>query len=132
VLSFLALQRKLGRFFYRKGLSPAWFAFKVMMALLGTTVFWLGAWNLGQYDCVLTPTVKDCVYNSSAPPPPPGSLQSGHRNRGGGSLNESLGAKTPGWLKDTVELRGEVRACTRARARVCVCVCVCVCACVRT
>ena len=59
-----------------------------------------------RYDCVLSPTLPDCVYNSSAPP---SRVWSGDWNTSGGAATSGLlGSKTPGWLKDPVELRGEV------------------------
>ena len=42
------VQRSLRRFFRRRGFGAYLYWFKVAVALAGTTVLWLGAWNLSQ------------------------------------------------------------------------------------
>ena len=43
------VQRSLRRFFRRRGFGAYLYWFKVAVALAGSTVLWLGAWNLSQY-----------------------------------------------------------------------------------
>eukprot|EP00040_Diaphanoeca_grandis_P029463 m.172589 g.172589 ORF g.172589 m.172589 type:complete len:553 (-) comp31696_c0_seq1:129-1787(-) len=43
-----------------------WFQIKVLFALFGGVLFWLGAWNLEQYDCVLGPTAQQCLRSPAS------------------------------------------------------------------
>eukprot|EP00040_Diaphanoeca_grandis_P033502 m.205454 g.205454 ORF g.205454 m.205454 type:complete len:484 (-) comp32917_c0_seq1:375-1826(-) len=47
-------------------LKKVWNQLKLWLAISGQIVFWLGAWNLEQYDCVLSPDIKGCAQGPNA------------------------------------------------------------------
>ena len=65
VVKFNSLMR-LGCWTRTKGIL---FRLKVVFAILGNILFWLGAWNLELYDCALSPHLPACIQHHPASKP---------------------------------------------------------------
>jgi hypothetical protein len=129
------VQRGLVRFFNTRGLAGMWHWVRVWAALIGTNIFWLGAWNLWELDCVLTPHTPQCVQHPTNHTAHQGHLPVGawanySHSRGFGRVSPPpfvgsdanvFNDRLPSWLggSNTLAFRGEVRLLRCLCVRVC-------------
>lgn len=109
-------QHRMIAFFKNRGVGQIWFRFRILCAMFGSIVFWLGAWNLEQYDCAFNIDAVNCTQDSSLDPNNPNAppvhtpLDTDHTwaHRMGGSAGtaDSAGIR-PGHLPHRA-LRGEI------------------------